>query len=792
MDVNRKSKLRDDLAGDAWSFGSNYHQSSQSRKMSIGIVIDSVSKCRTQKVKQAEDQIHLAAVKTSSKEISVDDGTPMAQKTSSKGNFTNDRNKKEIASTSAIRNQREPTEKQTSPWISTKTLHHEPTSEADTQVEKPSIAQGVVEMCNTSHRVEVGPAECSLRSFLTQTRTLQFDISKQVKEGASIERRGKYASKVALEDRPEKEVKGKTTKAENTGNASLRLKLQEILGTVSSPTKQCPNSLVLEQGAKTSKPEQKASGNHVGEPKQNSDTIESDTQSHEYAIRRPTTRSLARKRAPAKLKLQNRKGPPACKEDHLEKNVFLPKDLLSRTLRDASTGSPLMVYGRRGKRKCHHMEAPKVCEPNNEMKDEDTRNNCKRVPVPEKFVYPGDGSTLFQEKNDEMVQPDAGNLESPVVEMTEQLRNLQEHIDQKGNSAEKFKKKALDSESDNQSPVFALKTPGRKSFPGFAPRSNLGQLHCDDHIDITSKTEGICKVKSFDGFRREYKSNTPDESSDDAGNLENSPFLESRRIIEEDTKIKFSKPSSMESDPEDSEDSSNIQADIQQPPSPEICNTGEQPPRPNKKLFNKGCANLSGDSLAAASSKGIDCRKFERHLEQNDEDVLTSAITLFAFSLEKVRTKLKSVTNQRSAEILNSVAEKIHMQLQNAEFQIQADMGRITSLNKSKRKHVEEVLQEKQQHLSAIYERFKEEVTRHLQDCKSTLESLEAHEVEVKATVEKRKTSNKKLLLEVEESIETQLDNAERRVSSVHHAAREKMRQLKFVVAECLKEGVLG
>jgi len=195
------------------------------------------------------------------------------------------------------------------------------------------------------------------------------------------------------------------------------------------------------------------------------------------------------------------------------------------------------------------------------MKDEDISNNCKRVPVPEKFVYPGDGSTLFQEKNDKMVQPDAGNLESPFVEMTEHLRNLQEHIDQKGNSAEKFKKKALDSESDNQSPVFALKTPGRKSFPGFAPRSNLGQLHGDDHIDITSKTEGICKAKSFDGFRREYKSNTPDESSDDAGNLENSHFLESRSIIEEDTQIKFSKPSSMECDTKDSEDSSNIQDD---------------------------------------------------------------------------------------------------------------------------------------------------------------------------------------------------------------------------------------
>ncbi|XP_059311733.1 meiosis-specific protein ASY3 [Lycium ferocissimum] len=862
MDVNRKPKLRDDFASDAWSFGSNYHQSSQSRKMSIGIVIDSVAKC-SQKLKQVEDQAHTAAVKTSSKGTSVEDGTTMSGKTSSKGNFTNDRNKKEKANASAVRNQREPTEQQTSPWISTKTLHHEPTLEAVTPAEKPSFSKGVSEMSNRSNRVEEGPA----KSFVNQTRTLQFDKSKKVRGDAATERGGKFASKTALEDMPEKEVKVKNTKAESAGNATLRLKLREILGTVASQNTQRPDSLVPKQDARTSQPEKKDSGYHVGEPRQNSDTIETDTQSHEYAIRRPITRSLARKRPPAKLKSQSRKRPPACKEDLVEKNVFLPKDRWCRNLGDGGTDSPLMVYERRGKRKSHHIEASTICEQNKERKDEDTRNNSKRVPVPEKFVYPGvaagNGTTLFPEKNNEMVQLNADNLESPVVEMTEQLRNLQEHIDQKGNSAEKSKRRALDSESDKQSLAFAtkklgrksfpglaprsnlgelhgdghenrtsiteqlrnlqghidqkgnsaeksnrkaldsesdkesltfaMKAPARKSFPGFAPRSNLGQLHGDGNENITSKTEGICKVKSFDGLKREYKSNTPDESSDDAGNLESSPFLESRPIMEEDTQIRFSKPLSMESDPDGSEDSSNIQADTQPPSSPEMGKSREQQaPRPNKRLFNKGCANLSGVSPAAASSKGINCRKLERRLEQNEEDPLTSAITLFAFSLEKVRSKLKSVCNQRSAEILKSVAEKIHMQLQNAEFQIQADMGRITSLNKSKRKHVEEVLQEKQQHLNAIYETFKEEVNRHLQDCKSTLESLEAHEVEVKAIVEKRKASNKKLLLEVEEAIETQLDNAEKRVSSVHHAAREKMRQLKFVVAECLKEGVLG
>lgn len=46
---------------------------------------------------------------------------------------------------------------------------------------------------------------------------------------------------------------------------------------------------------------------------------------------------------------------------------------------------------------------------------------------------------------------------------------------------------------------------------------------------------------------------------DDAGKLGSSPFSESRPIKEEDTQLRFSRPSSMESDAEGSEDSSNIQ-----------------------------------------------------------------------------------------------------------------------------------------------------------------------------------------------------------------------------------------
>ncbi|KAG5585856.1 hypothetical protein H5410_046290, partial [Solanum commersonii] len=205
------------------------------------------------------------------------------------------------------------------------------------------------------------------------------------------------------------------------------------------------------------------------------------------------------------------------------------------------------------------------------------------------------------------------------------------------------------------------------------------------HYTIPEESDEICcwlseifclgdMIKIAEALVREYKSNTPDESSDDAGNLENSHFLESRSIIEEDTQIKFSKPSSMECETEDSIDNSNIQADS------------------NHRLLK---FVISGNNL----------------LDQTKSSS-TKVVLIFL----------------ESVEILMSVAKKVHMQLQNAEFQIQADMGSITSLNKSKRKHVEEVLQEKQQHLSSIYERCKEEVTRHLQDCKSTLQSLEAHD----------------------------------------------------------------
>lgn len=51
-----------------------------------------------------------------------------------------------------------------------------------------------------------------------------------------------------------------------------------------------------------------------------------------------------------------------------------------------------------------------------------------------------------------------------------------------------------------------------------------------------------------------------------------------------------------------------------------------------------------------------------------------SAITLIALALERVKSKIKLLTSKKSAEVLMSVAEGIHLQLQNAESHIQRDV----------------------------------------------------------------------------------------------------------------------
>lgn len=91
-----------------------------------------------------------------------------------------------------------------------------------------------------------------------------------------------------------------------------------------------------------------------------------------------------------------------------------------------------------------------------------------------------------------------------------------------------------------------------------------------------------------------------------------------------------------------------------------------------------------------------------------------------------------------------------------------------------------------------INENFKEEVNQNLQDCRSILEAMEAHQMKVKGIIKRQKASHKKLFLEVEEANKMQIDDAQRRIETVQKLAKGKMLQLQHGISECLKEGFFG
>uniref|UniRef100_A0A6N2NCL0 Meiosis-specific protein ASY3-like coiled-coil domain-containing protein n=1 Tax=Salix viminalis TaxID=40686 RepID=A0A6N2NCL0_SALVM len=165
--------------------------------------------------------------------------------------------------------------------------------------------------------------------------------------------------------------------------------------------------------------------------------------------------------------------------------------------------------------------------------------------------------------------------------------------------------------------------------------------------------------------------------------------------------------------------------------------------------------------------------------EQNQGDELERVILLFVMALENFQKKMKMETRKKSSDILMSVSEEIHVQLQNIESQIQTDLGKLSSVSKSKRKRLESRFEEQQEQLNLIHDRFKQDIYQHLQECKITLEGLELHQIDFKGTAKKQSmaayavaTSHQKLLMQAEEAVRTQLDDAQRRIVAVQKAKR--------------------
>ncbi|KAL3519010.1 hypothetical protein ACH5RR_021599 [Cinchona calisaya] len=757
MDMDGQPNFSDDRVSDCQSFRSIPHPCGQPRKISIGILMDSFAMSGSKNVDVKESVVPTDENTTLSKANCDEDG-------------------KRLEGVVDIANKGKQTgvlEQKTSPWLSTRSIHQKlpiSTQVHGTEPTKISLAAGTVtEIHNTIHVVKVPPYR----------KMFDGDTTAEGVEKPSFATTQKVV--------PEKEVvEDKATKEETKGSETLRMKLWEILGTISSPNEQKPNDEDLEMGAKDMKSFQHndGDGNPVLKPGNNSDTIESDSECHDRPIRRPRTHSLTRKRASDKLKVTKVKNAQStCYEkENQEKNTSSFREGFSARLHYAVSEGSLTFMRKKSEKWSPGIKTRTMCslEQENPGQDQQVKDTDERKPSLEKSLSHGyglgDNNEFCQRRKSGFIEPKSVAVEidsHPVhlKKVSEHLRNvidspkLQKGVDWQDDVDHVFLKHRSEQNFDIPSPTFGGNTSNRRSTPSFPPskiethsakstpgyplEANLWEADDESPAKMTSNTERIQSFKSFLASKLTCdKSDSQSSSSDDAGGLEGSHPMKPMPTVEE----------------------------------------------PGNRLFKLSSDDSESEILKEGSHvKGNEEKSnLHQHIELNQGDELASAVSLFALALERVKSKMKSVVRKRSAEILMSVAEGIHMQLQIAESEIQADIGKLTSLNKTKRKRLEMRIQELQGEFSIIHAKFKEEVHRYLQDCTNTVDDLDAHQMELRGTQEKQSASHRKLISQAEEAIETQLSDAVKRITEVHNLAREKMLQLKNVVADCFSEGNLS
>lgn len=267
------------------SFGSNCHRPSQTRKFSIGVITEISAKKTPGSMKGQEVAVPAVAV-------------------------TNCQQRDSIGSAQATTKakQIEPLEQSGSLRITIKSNNENSTSPTASHAKVIGTKTKMGSMHDEPNGFKGGPLDHSVEISPTRTSFLQPD---GISDGIVCGRKGEKhtSSQIPCTIAQEQGVVTSNIgyKDENTVNRkseALRMKLWELLGTVSSPNKEKHNSQTLEVDGESLQPDgvSKQAGARAVGRRQNSDTIETDSESPDCANKRPITRSFARKRAPTKFK----------------------------------------------------------------------------------------------------------------------------------------------------------------------------------------------------------------------------------------------------------------------------------------------------------------------------------------------------------------------------------------------------------------------------------------------------------------------------------------------------------
>ncbi|KAJ1425588.1 Myc-type, basic helix-loop-helix [Sesbania bispinosa] len=755
MDTEARQILHDEQTNEC----RNIHPSSQSRKISIGVMAD--SKART----RCGDMKGDGAVVPNTERVISNVGNINGEKNKDEG-VTASFNVKQIGGPEAMR----------CSWISKSFHQRTPTSEAILQVNKASTL-----LVSPGGRDEPDGIECaaekhSVQFFSYQSLNFPSNNYKKFDGDTSRSCRRKGREDGTTEERAEEftfttapeVIESDKTKAEDKINRTenrtenLRMKLCQILGATSSPKTQRSGSHSRNVDEESSPLEQSLNQkeNKFVKPIQNSDTIETDSEKADHAHIRPVTRSLSRKRAFSQKQPGKGKSGPSSKdpEKHPEKNIFSFEE---KWIEDRNAfpndGPSMSMKKKKSQGKSSRIGRRKICFNENHSADKLHQDTLKTdLPLHDGAPF-SLGNKMggfigclpdYQTKSPQTqkINQEKEFYQPPTVNNTDQNGELEvsENGDQREYISDPVKENGAKSQDNFQSPTFQLRTPILSS-PSSTPKTDKKANDVSSSPASSERRFSLGTIRNL----RTFQALEPDSNG-----------LRKQKQSSGKEKLKHSIPKkdkSFENEEKEQDGSSDSSSEER-----------------NFQRSHQGTEE--GDWIAS---------------EQN-QDGFVRAVELFALELGKLKSKLKSMTSQKSSEILKSVAEHIHLQLQDVHSQIQTDIGKLTNLSKSKRKRLETRFEgdlspfvsfltfsssnkivEQQKELRLIYDRFKEEVNLHLQDCRSTVEDLEADQIEIKGALEKQRVAHKKLLSQVEEAVEIQLNDAQRKITATQEANGE-------------------
>lgn len=481
------------------SFGSNYHPSSQSRKISIGIVVDQFAKTKPNDVREDAAIVPITGNFGSSK-VNTNEETHKNGKVKEVG--------KEKESEAVVH--------ETSLLVGTRSFHQNVPSRVFDAKQSSRY--------NGSNNSQQHPGQ----NNSSQKSVLQSGDGHQKFNGVTYGRKGQrdgstnrveevsFATAQELKVPVEEVVQEKAVNTEKAGTEALRMKIWGVLEAVSTPIEDIFNSQTSKNGTDNLEPERKSDEKRSStvRPRQNSDTIESDSDSPSHTMKRPVTRSLTRKR-PIKVQQHKTTNAPSSCDRHKqpEKTTFSFEEGWSWRTTSATIGGS--SGSKSGTKNCARIEPRKL-------------HFSKRRNTAETFHVTDSGKTKDHTESSSGVTKGTGRFcgfpskenghsyQSPFVEKTDKLGGNNESmfpkkVDEQVDVLDPSLRNNAEPQFEFNSPTLRVNTPTDTCFGGSSPKNKQG-----NEANVYSPMKGIINMESIRSFKSLFAFNPDSDKKNKA------------------------------------------------------------------------------------------------------------------------------------------------------------------------------------------------------------------------------------------------------------------------------------